>query len=421
MLVINYIRDNLEITKNKLNKRQFHNIEIIDQVLKLDNLKKKNQYQLDLILQKINKFSKEIASLIKKKNEEKINLIQNEVLNLKIESKKIKIKIKKYKKKIYDLLLIIPNLPHSLVPEGQKYKDNIVIFENKKNTLKLSKYLKHWELAKKYNLINFELGAKVAGEGFPVYLGKGAKLQRALISFFLDYNSKKGYKEVIPPFLSNEISAFSTGQLPDKENQMYYINHDKLYLIPTSEVPITNLYRNSIFSESELPILITGYSSCFRRESGNYGKNVRGLNRLHQFEKVEIVRIEKPENSYAALEKMVSLVKELIEKLELPYRILKLCIGELNFCSAITYDIEVWSVAQKMWLEVSSISNFESFQSNRLKLRYKDGIKTKLCHTLNGSALALPRIYAAILENNQTISGIKIPSILQPYTGFSFI
>lgn len=421
MLLVNYIRKNYEITKQKLNKKHFAHVEIINEILELDDLKKKIRYELDSILFKINLSSKKIGILIKEEKKEEAKFIKKQSLSLKKLSKELQNNLIQIEEKLHTLLCQVPNLPHESVPKGRTSQENQVVFETKREVKLSSDALPHWELAKKYQLIDFELGAKVTGAGFPVYLGKGAQLQRALIQFFLDNNCKKGYKEVCPPFMVNEKSGFGTGQLPDKEGQMYYLEKDNLYLIPTSEVPVTNLYRNILLSENDLPILNTSYSPCFRREAGSYGQDVRGLNRLHQFEKVEIIRIEKVENSYQALEEMVDLVKELIEKLELPYRILRLCGGDMSFTAALTYDFEVWSSAQQKWLEVSSVSNFENFQSNRLKLRYKFEGKVNLCHTLNGSALAVPRVYAALLENNQSPQGIKIPKALHAYTGFKYI
>lgn len=421
MLVVNYIRENFELIKKKLKKRHFKNFEIIDAIIRIDNIRKTNQSNLDNILKELKILSKKIAVLIQKNEKDEIEFLKSRIHILKKNSKDLQNNLYHEKNKLYKLLCQVPNLPHESVPYGKTSKDNQIIFEKKFKIVLSSDALPHWELVKKYQLIDFELGIKVAGAGFPVFIGKGARLQHALIQFFLENNSKKGYKEIIPPFLINTMSGFGTGQLPDKEEEMYHIKKDNLYLIPTAEVPVTNLYRNILFSEHDLPILNTAYSPCFRREAGSYGKNVRGLNRLHQFEKVEIVRIEKPENSYQAIEEMVILVKELIEKLELPYRILRLCTGDMNFSSALTYDFEVWSAGQQKWLEVSSVSNFENFQSNRLKLRYKSNGKTNFCHTLNGSALALPRIYAALIENNQFSKGIKIPKVLQYYTNFEYI
>lgn len=422
MLLINQLLEDITLNKTKLKKKFFKNLNILEEIQKLNDLRKKKEYDLNLILSKKNEFAKKINILLKKKDKN-IELIKRHTIELKKIKKKIKTELINNNHQIHQLLSQIPNLPHDSVPEGQNYTNNKIIFQNKKKINITDDSLTHWDLSKKYQLIDFELGVKITGPGFPVYLEKGAKLQRALIQFFLEYNSNQGYKEILPPFIVNKKSSFATGQLPDKEQQMYYIENDDLYLIPTSEIPITNLYRNILLNESDLPILNTSYSPCFRREAGSYGKKTRGLNRLHQFEKVEIVRIEHPKKSYKALEKMIKLIQTLLEKLELPYRILRLCGGELSFSSALTYDFEVWSAAQKKWLEVSSASNFETFQSNRLNLKYKCKIekKNKLCHTLNASALALPRIYAAILENNQSKNGIKIPKILHQYTGFEII
>ena len=421
MLLVSFLRENKQVAVEKLQKKNYKNLEIIDEIITKDDLRKKLQFQLDNELSEMNSISKQIGILIKDGKKDEVQLIKDKTVELKENSKKIQTELTEVEKELQELLYLVPNLPHDSVPFGKTPEENENIFQNNIEVNLPENFLPHWDLTKKYNLIDFELGVKITGAGFPVYLGKGAKLQRALIQFFLDNNTDLGYTEIIPPFVVNEASGFGTGQLPDKEGQMYFCNEDKLYLIPTAEVPVTNIYRDLLLNESDLPILNTAYSPCFRREAGSYGKDVRGLNRLHQFEKVEIVRIEKPENSYIALEKMVNLVKDLLEKLELPYRILRLCGGDMSFASALTYDFEVWSAAQEKWLEVSSVSNFENFQANRLKLRYKSDGKTQLCHTLNGSALALPRILAAILENNQTKNGIKIPKVLHKYTGFEFV
>jgi len=369
----------------------------------------------------VNNLSKQIGELFKNNKSTDANSLKKEIEDIKPDIKKLQDLLVNTNSTLNELLCSIPNIPNEIVKKGKDEIDNEVVFESKIKPYELD-LNEHWDLAEKFNIVNFELGNKVTGSGFPVYINKGAKLQRALINYFLDKNTSAGYVEVQPPILVNEDSAFATGQLPDKEGQMYHINNDNLYLIPTAEVPITNFYRNSILNSSELPIKLTGYTPCFRREAGSYGKDVRGLNRLHQFDKVEIVRIEKPENSYKVLDEMVNHVKKILEELELPYRILKLCGGDLGFTSCLTYDFEVYSMAQKKWLEVSSVSNFENYQSNRLKLRIKLNEKDKvLAHTLNGSALALPRIVASIIENNQTENGITIPKVLHKYTGFKTI
>jgi len=373
------------------------------------------------LLSEVNNLSKQIGELFKNGKVEEANELKKSVEKIKPEVKLLQDLLNSNNEDLQELLCSIPNIPNELVKKGTSEKDNEIIFES---TFKISdeKLNEHWDICEEYNIVDFELGNKVTGSGFPVYKGKGAALQRALINYFLDKNTSSGYTEVQPPVLVNEDSAFATGQLPDKEGQMYHISNDNLYLIPTAEVPITNFYRDSIINSSDLPIKLTGYTPCFRREAGSYGKDVRGLNRLHQFDKVEIVRIEKPEDSYKVLDEMVEHVKNILEELELPFRILRLCGGDLGFTSALTYDFEVYSKGQKKWLEVSSVSNFETYQSNRLKLRLRINEKEKkLAHTLNGSALALPRIVAAIIENNNSPEGIKIPKILHKYTGFKFI
>jgi seryl-tRNA synthetase len=421
MLTVPFLRENKELAIAGLKKKNFKQVEIIDEIIACDDQRKKIQFSLDSTLQEMNSISKSIGILLKDGKKDEAEQAKIKTADLKEAEKKLKTELSEIEIKLQELLYQVPNLPHASVPFGKTPEENETIFENNFEVQLPQNALPHWDLAKKYNLIDFELGVKITGAGFPVYLGKGARLQRALIQFFLDYNSSKNYVEVIPPFVVNEASGYGTGQLPDKEGQMYFVGEDNLYLIPTSEVPVTNIYRDVLLNENQFPIKNTSYSPCFRREAGSYGKDVRGLNRLHQFEKVEIVRIEKPENSYQALEEMVELVKGLMNELELPYRILKLCGGDMSFASALTYDFEVWSAAQEKWLEVSSVSNFENFQANRLKLRYKSDGKNVLCHTLNGSALALPRILAALLENNQTEDGIKIPKVLQSYTGFDLI
>ena len=421
MLQVDFIKDNFSKVIDSLKKRNKDYSSDLKKIIDFNESRKKQQTNLDTLLSKVNTLSKQIGELFKNGKVDEANELKKEVEKIKPEIKLLQELLNSNNKDLQELLCSIPNVPNELVKKGSDENDNEIIFES---TFKVNdeKSLKHWELCEKFDIVNFELGNKVTGSGFPVYKGKGATLQRALINYFLDKNTSSGYTEVQPPVLVNEESAFATGQLPDKEGQMYHINNDDLYLIPTAEVPITNFYRNSIINSSDLPIKLTGYTPCFRREAGSYGKDVRGLNRLHQFDKVEIVRIEKPENSYKVLDEMVAHVKNILEELELPFRIVRLCGGDLGFTSALTYDFEVYSKAQKKWLEVSSVSNFETYQSNRLKLRIRINEKEKeLAHTLNGSALALPRIVAAIIENNSSTEGIKIPKILQEYTGFKFI
>ena len=421
MLQVDFIKDNFSKVIDSLKKRNKDYSSDLKKIIDFNESRKKQQTNLDALLSKVNTLSKQIGELFKNGKVDEANELKKEVEKIKPEIKLLQELLNSNNKDLQELLCSIPNVPNELVKKGSDENDNEIIFEN---TFKVNdeKLLEHWELCEKFDIVDFELGNKVTGSGFPVYKGKGATLQRALINYFLDKNTSSGYTEVQPPVLVNEESAFATGQLPDKEGQMYHINNDDLYLIPTAEVPITNFYRNSIINSSDLPIKLTGYTPCFRREAGSYGKDVRGLNRLHQFDKVEIVRIEKPENSYKVLDEMVAHVKNILEELELPFRIVRLCGGDLGFTSALTYDFEVYSKAQKKWLEVSSVSNFETYQSNRLKLRIRINEKEKeLAHTLNGSALALPRIVAAIIENNSSTEGIKIPKILQEYTGFKFI
>lgn len=421
MLQVAYIKDNKEKVLAGLKKRNFGKLELIDEIISLDESRKKIQFDLDSQLSEMNKISKDIGILMKEGKKDEAENAKSQTLSLKESTKKLQQNLSETEEKLKLALYEVPNIPNDLVPVGTNEEDNLEVFKHTANENIINDALPHWELTKKYDLIDFELGVKITGAGFPVYKGKGARLQRSLIQYFLDKNAEAGYMEIVPPFVVNEASGYGTGQLPDKEGQMYYINEDKLYLIPTSEVPVTNMYRDVLLNENQLPIKLTAYSPCFRREAGSYGKDVRGLNRLHQFEKVEIVRIEKSENSYEALEEMVEHVKSLLESLQLTYRILRLCGGDLGFTSAITYDFEVWSAAQERWLEVSSVSNFETFQANRLKLRYKSEGKNQLCHTLNGSSLALPRVLAALLENHQSEEGIKIPKVLVPYTGFDLI
>jgi len=421
MLQVEFIKGNFSKVIDSLKKRNKDYSSDLKKIIDFNESRKKQQTNLDTLLSKVNTLSKQIGELFKNGKVDEANELKKEVEKIKPEIKLLQELLNSNNKDLQELLCSIPNVPNELVKKGSDENDNEIIFES---TFKVKdeKLLEHWELCEKFDIVDFELGNKVTGSGFPVYKGKGATLQRALINYFLDKNTSLGYTEVQPPVLVNEESAFATGQLPDKEGQMYHINNDDLYLIPTAEVPITNFYRNSIINSSDLPIKLTGYTPCFRREAGSYGKDVRGLNRLHQFDKVEIVRIEKPENSYKVLDEMVAHVKNILEELELPFRIVRLCGGDLGFTSALTYDFEVYSKAQKKWLEVSSVSNFETYQSNRLKLRIRINEKEKeLAHTLNGSALALPRIVAAIIENNSSTEGIKIPKILQEYTGFKFI
>ena len=421
MLKTSYIIANKEEVIKSLKKRNFDSEDLIAKLISLDERRKLIQTEYENMQAESNTISKEIGQLFKEGNKDEIPNLKQRSLEIKTSTKVLSDDLSDVKNEIEDILSQIPNTPHESVPSGSSSEENLVIFNSKTKANKDS-VIPHWELAKKYDLIDFELGTKITGSGFPVYKGKGAKLQRALISFFLDSNIDLGYDEVQVPYLVNEDSAFGTGQLPDKEGQMYTVIQDNLFLIPTAEVPITNIFRDEIIEESNLPILKTGYSPCFRREAGSYGSDVRGLNRLHQFDKVEIVRVEHPEKSYDSLNIMKDQIKGIIENLELPFRIITLCGGDLGFTSALTYDFEIYSPAQEKWLEVSSVSNFETFQSNRLKIRYRNAQgKTSLVHTLNGSSLALPRVLATILENFQTKDGIMIPKVLQEYTGFSII
>jgi seryl-tRNA synthetase len=423
MLQVATIREEKERIVQGLKKKRFKNIEeSIETVLSLDQKRKQTQRQQDDLLAESNALAKEIGGLMKAGNKEEAENLKAKTAQIKKTVADLNADLVQVEKELENLLYTIPNIPHSSVPEGGGADDNKEVHKHGVVPELSADAQPHWDLIKKYDIIDFDLGNKIAGAGFPVYKGKGAKLQRALINFFLDEAEKQGYKEIQPPIVVNEASGYGTGNLPDKEGQMYFIGEDKLYLIPTAEVPITNLYRDVIVSEDELPVKNAGYTPCFRREAGSWGAHVRGLNRLHQFDKVEIVQLRKPEESYEALESMCAYVQGLLEKLELPYRKLLLCGGDMSFSSALTFDMEVYAAAQQRWLEVSSVSNFETFQSNRLKLRYKnkDG-KSQLLHTLNGSALALPRIVAAILENNQTSNGIRIPKILVPYTKFEVI
>jgi len=423
MLLVNTIRDNFENTLAGLQKRNFHNAQdILIQVLDLDNKRKETQSQRDSLQAESNNYSKEIGILMREGKKEEAEKIKTYTSEIKEKVKSLEDIFSQTEEELKQLLYTIPNIPHYSVPKGKSAEDNEIVLTHGEIPSLPENKQPHWELIKKYDIIDFELGTKIAGAGFPVYKGKGARLQRALINFFLDEALKAGYLEIQPPILVNEDSGYGTGQLPDKEGQMYEATVDKLFLIPTAEVPITNIYRDVILNESDFPIKNVGYTPCFRREAGSWGAHVRGLNRLHQFDKVEIVHLSHPDHSYQALEEMSLYVQRLLQKLELPYRVLRLCGGDMGFTSSLTYDMEVFSAAQERWLEVSSVSNFESFQANRLKLRFKsEDKKTQLAHTLNGSALALPRIVASILENNQTESGIKMPKVLVPYLGFDTI
>jgi seryl-tRNA synthetase len=422
MLQLNFIKENKDLTIAGLERKYFKNAaETVEQVLSLDQNRKDTQLELDNTLAQSNNLAKEIGGLMKEGKKEEAEAIKGKTAELKTISKNLEEKLKELEVTLQDVLVTMPNLPHDSVPAGRTPEENLNIFSQGEIPKLHADAQPHWELIKKYDIIDFELGNKVSGAGFPFYKGKGAKIQRALINFFLNEAEAAGYFEVQPPIVINAASGFGTGQLPDKEGQMYHATADDLYLIPTAEVPITNMYRDVILNDIDLPVKNVAYTPCFRREAGSWGAHVRGLNRLHQFDKVEIVQVRKPEESYQALEEMLEHVKGLLTKLELPFRILRLCGGDMSFTSALTFDFEVFSAAQERWLEVSSVSNFETYQANRLKLRYKVDGKTKLLHTLNGSALALPRILAAILENNQTAEGIKIPKVLQAFCGFEII
>ncbi len=422
MLTLKYITENTDEVITRLAKKHFDGKAIIAQVIELDNTRKASQVKVDTASAELNNLSKEIGMLMKQGKQDEATQAKEKTSELKEIIKLLGDQQGEAEQKLNELLVQIPNLPHASVPEGRHAEDNLVERSGGAMPTLPTDAVPHWDLAKKYDLIDFELGVKISGAGFPVYKGKGARLQRALINFFLDNATAAGYLEVQPPYVVNAASGYGTGQLPDKEGQMYHCTVDDLYLIPTAEVPVTNIYRDVILAESELPIKNTAYSACFRREAGSYGKDVRGLNRLHQFDKVEIVQIQHPDKSYETLDQMVNYVQTLVEKLELPWRILRLCAGDMSFTSALTFDFEVYSAAQERWLEVSSVSNFESYQANRLKCRFKgNDKKTQLVHTLNGSAMALPRIVAALLENNQTPEGIRIPKALIPYTGFEII
>ena len=422
MLQVSYIRENREEVLNRLSVKNFKHPELVDQILKLDDDRRQTQTLLDSVSAEANSAAKKIGELMRQGLKDAAENIKPQTTAFKEQARTLGEKLSAIEILLQNELVLLPNLPHISVPKGTVPEDNVVILEYGEIPQLMQNALPHWELASKYDIIDFELGNKIAGAGFPVYKGKGAKLQRALINFFLDRAEEAGYREMQPPIVVNEASGFGTGQLPDKEGQMYHITGDNLYLIPTAEVPVTNLYRDVILKEEELPVKNCAYTPCFRREAGSYGVHVRGLNRLHQFDKVEIVQVVHPDHSYRVLEDMSMYVQSLLKALELPYRVLSLCGGDMGFTSAKTYDMEVWCAAQARWLEVSSVSNFETYQSNRLKLRYKskDG-KPQLAHTLNGSALALPRIVASLLENNQTENGIRIPAALVPYTRFEWI
>ena len=422
MLTLKQLRENKEEAIRRLQKKGVDAAPIIARIEELDDKRKALQMELDNCLAAQNAAAKQIGALMGKGEKEAAEAKKAEVAGLKVRSQQLKEESDRAAEELQNEIVLLPNLPSDIVPEGRTAEDNVVVKLVERESKISGEALPHWELAKKYDIIDFDLGVKLTGAGFPVYKGKGARLQRALINYFLDCNTAAGYQEVEPPIMVNEASGFGTGQLPDKEGQMYHATADGFYLVPTAEVPVTNIFRDVILEQNELPVKMTAYTPCFRREAGSYGKDVRGLNRLHQFDKVEIVQVAHPDKSYEALDAMVAHVESIVASLGLPYRILRLCGGDMSFTSALTYDFEVYSEAQQRWLEVSSVSNFESFQSNRLKLRYRDdNRKTQLCHTLNGSSLALPRIVAALLENNQTEEGIRIPDALIPYTGFDFI
>mgnify|MGYP003291505224 CR=1 FL=1 len=422
MLTLKLLRENPEFVVEKLAVKNFDAKEIVEKINALDQNRRALQLELDTCLSEQKKKAAQIGGLMKEGKREEADAVKAEVAALKTRSAEIERKSEENNSELNSLLVLLPNIPCDMVPQGKCAEDNVVVKTGNEIPDLGENKLPHWELAKKYDIIDFDLGVKLTGAGFPVYKGKGARLQRALINFFLDYNTNAGYQEVEPPIMVNEASGFGTGQLPDKEGQMYHATADNFYLVPTAEVPVTNIFRDVILGNNEFPVKMTAYTPCFRREAGSYGKDVRGLNRLHQFDKVEIVQVAHPDNSYEALDAMVAHVESIVASLGLPYRILRLCGGDMSFTSALTYDFEVYSEAQKRWLEVSSVSNFESFQANRLKLRYRDdNRKTQLAHTLNGSSLALPRIVAALLENNQTEDGIRIPEVLVPYTGFDII
>ncbi len=422
MLQVNVLRNNPEWVKERLAVKNFKQLELVDEIIQLDDERKKIQSEYDNTQSKVNAASKEIGKLMGQGKKEEAEEMKLQVASYKLQITSLVENLNATEKLLQDKIIVLPNLPAQIVPIGKTPEENVVAKEGGIKPTLHANAVPHWDLIKRYDIVDFETGAKITGSGFPLFKGKGAKLQRALVQYFLDYNTAAGYTEYIPPFMVNEASAFATGQLPDKEGQMYHATADNFYLIPTAEVPVTNIYRDTILKEDELPIKMTAYSPCFRREAGSFGKDVRGLNRVHQFEKVEIIQIVKPETSYEVLDAMVAHVERLIQSLELPYRILRLCGGDMSFTSALTYDFEVFSAAQQRWLEVSSVSNFENFQTNRLKCRFKDANgKMQLTHSLNGSSLALPRIMAALLENNQTENGINIPKVLQPYFGAASI
>jgi seryl-tRNA synthetase len=422
MLQVQVLRNNTEEVKKKLTIKNFKQLDLVDTIILLDDERKKLQAEFDAIQANINAASKEIGKLMGQGKKEEAELMKVEVGNLKLKVAGFGEAQETIEKKLYDALVLLPNLPSDLVPAGVSADDNITVEEYGEKPNLYADAKPHWDLIEQYRLVDFDSGSKITGRGFPVYIGKGAKLQRALIQYFLDYNTAAGYTEFIPPFMVNEASAYATGQLPDKEGQMYHVTADGFYLIPTAEVPVTNIYRDTLLKEEQLPVKMTAYSPCFRREAGSFGKEVRGLNRVHQFEKVEIIQLVQPEKSYDTLNQMVHHVAVLLQNLQLPYRVLKLCGGDMSFASALTYDFEVWSAAQERWLEVSSVSNFETFQTNRMKCRYKNTEgKTQLAHSLNGSSLALPRIFAALVENNQTPDGIALPEVLHSYFGGSII
>lgn len=423
MLTVKFIEENKDFVMERLAVKRFDGKVIIDQILELDRKRRQIQNQNDAVLAEMNTIAKEVGILYKSGKAQEAEAAKQRTASLKEESKQLGTDLEAAETELRNLLVQVPNLPHISVPVGKSAEDNEIVRTGGQMPALAQDAVPHWDLAKKYDIIDFELGNKITGAGFPVYKGKGSKLQRALINFFLDEATQAGYREYMPPLMVNEDSGYGTGQLPDKEGQMYHATLDNYYLIPTAEVPVTNIWRDVILNASEFPVKATAYTPCFRREAGSYGKDVRGLNRLHQFDKVEIVQLQHPSKSYETLEEMVNHVESLVKKLELPYRILRLCGGDMSFTSALTFDFEVYAAAQQRWLEVSSVSNFESFQANRLKLRYREegDKKTNLAHTLNGSALALPRIVAALLENNQTASGIKIPAALVPYTRFEMI
>ncbi len=422
MLQVTFLRQHTLLVKEKLAIKNFSNPELVDEVIALDDQRKQFTFQYDELQGQVNRMSKEIGMLMAKGEKEAAECKKSEVADLKAGLQPITEQLAATEKLLQEVLVKLPNVPSDLVPAGKTPEDNLTIKEQGSVPDLPSGAMPHWDLIKKYDIVDFETGVKLTGSGFPVYKGKGAKLQRALISYFLDYNTSAGYTEFIPPYMVNEASAYGTGQLPDKEGQMYYMPADNFYLIPTAEVPVTNIYRDEIVKESDLPIQMTAYTPCFRREAGSFGSDVRGLNRVHQFDKVEIVQLVHPDKSYQVLDEMVAHVEKLLQSLGLKYRILRLCGGDMSFASALTYDFEVWSAAQKKWLECSSVSNFEAFQTNRMKIRFKDtNGKSQLLHSLNGSSLALPRIMAALLENNQTENGILIPEVLQSYFGSSMI